>query len=428
VDILIKNGRVIDPAAGTDTVMDVLVSDGKVGRSGDLSDLHGKKGLEIYDASGMIVTPGLMDIHCHLREPGQEYKEDIESGTRAAAAGGFTTVCCMPNTNPVNDSRSITEFIIKQAAKAGYSRVLPIGAITKGSQGAELTEMADMAEAGCPAFSDDGRPVASAEIMRRALEYSKTFGLTIISHCEEPSLSAGGVMHEGVVSTKTGLKGIPAAAEEVMVARDIALARLTGGRLHLAHISTQGSVIMVRRAKADGINVTAETCPHYFTLTHEELVGYNTSFKVNPPLRTAADRDAVIEGLADGTIDVIATDHAPHALSEKEVEFELAPFGISGIETAVALSLVLVETGRLTMPELVARMTVNPAMAIGVTVPSLKTGAAADLSVIDPGLAWKVDAGKLLSKGKNTAFNGMKLKGRPVAAMVAGRFVHRLDG
>jgi len=428
MDILIKGGRVIDPASGTDARMDVLVSKEKVERAGDLSSLYGRKGLDVYDASGMIVTPGLMDIHCHLREPGQEYKEDIASGTRAAAAGGFTTVCCMPNTSPINDSRSVTEFIIKQAGKAGYCRVLPIGAITKGSLGVELTEMADMADAGCPAFSDDGRPVASAEIMRRALEYSKTFGLTIISHCEEPSLSAGGVMHEGAVSTRLGLRGIPAAAEEVMVARDIALARLTGGRLHLAHLSTKGSVLLVRRAKADGIDVTAETCPHYFTLTHEELVGYNTNFKVNPPLRTEEDRDAVIEGLADGTIDVIATDHAPHALSEKEVEFELAPFGISGIETAVALSLKLVETGSLTMPELIGKLTVNPARAIGLRPPALKEGETADLSIIDPARTWKVEPARLLSKGKNTAFGGMKLKGRPVAAMVAGMFVHRQDG
>lgn len=425
MDILIKGGRVIDPSAGTDEVTDILVSKGKVEETGELSKYHDKARLEVVDASGMIVTPGLIDMHCHLREPGQEYKEDIASGTRAAAAGGFSTVCCMPNTSPVNDSRSITEFILRQAQKAGFSRVVPIGAVTKGSQGVELVEMADMAEAGCPAFSDDGRPVASPEIMRRALEYAKTFGLTIISHCEEPALSAGGVMHEGAVSTRLGLKGIPAAAEEVMVARDIALARLTGGKLHLAHLSTEGSVMLVRRAKADGIAVTAETCPHYFTLTHEELVGYNTNFKVNPPLRTRRDREAVIEGLADGTIDVIATDHAPHAASEKDVEFDLAPFGISGIETAVALSMKLVEEGRLSLDGLVRKMTVNPAHALGMETPSLKAGAAADLTLIGPALSKMVDSGKLLSKGKNTAFDGMSLTGWPAAVMVAGGFVHR---
>ncbi len=425
MDILIKGGRVIDPMAGTDAVMDILVSKGRVEEAGGLSKLYGKPRLEIFDASGMIVTPGLIDMHCHLREPGQEYKEDIASGTKAAAAGGFATVCCMPNTVPVNDSRSITEFIIKQAQKAGSSRVVPIGAVTKGSQGAELVEMADMAEAGCPAFSDDGRPVASPEIMRRALEYAKSFGLTIISHCEEPTLSAGGVMHEGAVSTRLGLKGIPAAAEEVMVARDIALARLTGGRLHLAHLSTEGSVALVRRAKEEGINVTAETCPHYFSLTHEALKGYNTNFKVNPPLRTDRDRETVIEGLADGTIDVIATDHAPHAASEKEVEFDLAPFGISGIETAVALSLKLVAEGRIGLSELVRKLTVNPALALGMDTPSLKEGSVADITVIDPGLSRKVDRAKLLSKGKNTAFEGMDLTGWPAAVIVAGGFVHR---
>lgn len=418
--LLIKGGRVIDPARGLDEVADVLVEGSHIAKAGKNGTARGH---EIIDAAGMLVVPGLIDMHCHLREPGYEYKEDIASGTSAAAAGGFTTVCCMPNTNPVNDSRSVTEFIISQAQAAGKCRVIPIGAITKGSMGAELSEMGDMHQAGCLAFSDDGKPVASAEMMRRALEYAKTFGLTIISHCEDPSLSAGGVMNEGTVATRLGLRGIPAAAEEVMVARDVALARLTGGRLHIAHVSTEGSVKLIRGAKADGINVTAETCPHYFSLTEEGVKAYNTNCKVNPPLRTARDRDAVIEGLADGTLDVIATDHAPHAASEKEVEFELAPFGISGFETALALSLKLVELDRLSIAELIAKLTVNPARALGLAIPTLAPGAAADITIIDPGMTWTVEASKLISKGRNTAFSGMTLKGRAVEVIAGGRRV-----
>lgn len=423
--VLLKGGRVIDPAGGIDGIQDVLVEDGSVVETGKLTRLYKSKEIDVVDASGKLVVPGLIDIHTHLREPGQEYKEDIASGTRAAAAGGFTAICCMPNTNPVNDNRSVTEFIVKQAGVAGNCKVYPIGAITKGSAGVELTEMADMAGAGCVAFSDDGKPVASAEVMRRALEYAKTFGLTIISHSEESSLSAGGVMNEGEISTRLGLKGIPAAAEEVMVARDIALARLTGGRLHLAHISTEGSVRLIRHAKAEGINVTAETCPHYFTLTDADLLGYNTNFKVNPPLRSAADRQAVIEGLADGTLDVIATDHAPHAASEKAVEFDSAPFGISGIETALALSLRLVETGALGLAGLIRKMTVNPALAVGLETPGIKEGSTADITIIDPEMVRAVEPHTLISKGKNTAYAGMALRGWPVTAMVGGRFTYR---
>jgi dihydroorotase len=418
--LLIKGGRVIDPARGIDEVMDVLVEDVYIVKSGRNGS---NKGHDIIDAAGKLVVPGLIDMHCHLREPGYEYKEDIASGTAAAAAGGFTTVCCMPNTNPVNDSRSVTEFIITQAKAAGNCRVIPIGAITKGSAGAEISEMGDMAMAGCGAFSDDGKPVVSAEMMRRALEYAKTFGLTIISHCEDPTLSAGGVMNEGSVATRLGLRGIPDAAEEVMVARDIALARLTGGRLHIAHVSTEGSVKIIRQAKADGINVTAETCPHYFSLTEEGVIAYNTNCKVNPPLRTERDRDAIIEGLADGTLDVIATDHAPHAASEKEVEFDLAPFGISGLETALALSLKLVDLGRLSITELIVKLTVNPARALGLAIPSLAPGAPADITIIDTESAWTVEPDKLVSKGKNTAFAGMKLKGRAVEVIAGGRRV-----
>lgn len=426
--ILIKGGGVIDPSNGTDYTLDILVDEGNIAETGKLTKYYKSGDVEVVDAAGMLVVPGLIDIHTHLREPGQEYKEDIASGTRAAVSGGFTAVCCMPNTNPVNDNGSVTEFIVNRARQDGSCRVYPIGAITKGSAGVELTEMADMAGAGCVAFSDDGRPVANAEIMRRALEYAKTFGLTIISHCEDPSLSAGGVMHEGEISTRLGLKGIPAAAEEVMVARDIALARLTGGRLHLAHVSTAGSVSLVRHAKAEGVNVTAETCPHYFTLTDEELLGYNTNFKVNPPLRGSKDREAIIEGLADGTLDVIATDHAPHATSEKEVEFDHAPFGISGIETALALSMRLVESGRLSLTDMIAKMTVNPAKAVGLSVPCLGVGSVADITVIDPDAVRTVDASALVSKGKNTAYDGMVLKGWTACTIVAGEVRYGCKG
>jgi len=350
--ILIKGGRVVDPANGTDETLDILVDRGKIKEAGKSIKAPGGNGLETIDASGMLVVPGLIDMHVHLREPGFEYKEDISTGTAAAVAGGFTAVCPMPNTNPVNDNRSVTEYILRRAAESGRCKVLPIGSITKGSVGTELSEMADMADAGCVAFSDDGLPVADAGIMRKALEYARTFGLPLISHAEEKSLSADGVMNEGVMSTRLGLRGIPSSSEEVMVARDINLAGLTGGRLHIAHVSTRGSVELVRRAKADGINVTCETCPHYFTLTDEALTDYDTNLKVNPPLRTEDDRLAIIEGLKDGTIDVIATDHAPHAAYEKDVEFDLAPFGISGIETALPLSLRLAEKKDLTLMEL----------------------------------------------------------------------------
>ena len=421
--LIIKGGRVIDPANGVDGILDIYIEGDKIvpppknaKKSNDTQN-----GAEVIDATGKIVAPGLIDMHCHLREPGFEYKEDIASGTRAAAAGGFTTICCMPNTNPVNDSRSVTEFIMAQARKAGFCKVLPIGAITKGSLGLELAEMGEMAEAGCVGFSDDGKPVANAEMMRHALEYAKTFDRTIISHCEDPTLSAGGVMNEGAVSTRLGLRGIPAAAEEVMVARDISLAKLTGGRVHIAHVSTAGSVELIRRAKADGINVTAETCPHYFTLTDEGVMSYNTYLKVNPPLRTETDRKAIIAGLSDGTIDVIATDHAPHAASEKDVEFDLAPFGISGLETALPLSMALANSGLLPMVELIKKLTINPARALGLALPSLSPGSLADIVLIDPEMEKTVRPEALISKGKNTAFSGLILKGWPVETIHEGK-------
>ncbi len=416
--LIIRGGRVIDPANGMDGIRDIYIEGDKIIQPPKTKKTSSS---EVIDARGLIVAPGLIDMHCHLREPGFEYKEDIASGARAAAAGGFTTICCMPNTNPVNDSRSVTEFIIGQAKKAGFCKVLPIGAITKGSMGTELAEMGEMAEAGCTGFSDDGKPVANAEMMRHALEYAKTFGRTIISHCEEPALSAGGVMNEGAVSARLGLRGIPSAAEEVMVARDISLARLTGARLHVAHVSTAGSVELIRRAKAEGISVTAETCPHYFTLTDEGVVSYNTYLKVNPPLRTEADRKAIIGGLEDGTIDVIATDHAPHAASEKDVEFDLAPFGISGLETALALAMALAHSGLIPMAELLRKFTVNPALALGMAPPSLLPGSPADIVLIDPETEKTVRPEILLSKGKNTAFSGLVLKGWPVMTIHEGK-------
>jgi dihydroorotase len=424
--ILIKGGRVIDPAGGIDDSLDILVDRGRIKEIGKGLKASDGNGVDVIDAAGLIVAPGFIDMHVHLREPGFEYKEDIASGTAAAVAGGFTSVCPMPNTNPVNDNRSVTEYILRRASESGSCNVLPIGSITKGSGGTELSEMADMSDAGCVAFSDDGLPVADASVMRRALEYAKTFGLTLISHAEERSLSSGGVMNEGAMSTKLGLKGIPSSAEEVMTARDINLAGLTGGRLHIAHVSTKGAVELIRRAKADGINVTCETCPHYFTLTDELLHGYDTNLKVNPPIRTEEDRLAIIEGLRDGTIDAIATDHAPHAAYEKDVEFDLAPFGISGIETAVSLSIRLVEDGKLSLPELIGKMTVGPAKAIGIEAPSLAAGRTADITMIDTNMKYKVNAAELVSKGKNTAYHGMELVGRPVVTIVGGKVAYNI--
>jgi dihydroorotase len=369
----------------------------------------------------MLVVPGLIDMHVHLREPGYEYKETIATGTAAAKAGGFTSVCCMPNTKPVNDSRAVTEFILSQAAKEGSVNVFPVGAITKGSAGQELAEMAELRDAGCVAVSDDGKPVMSAAVMRRAMEYSTIFGIPVISHCEDASLSAGGVMSEGFVSTELGLRGIPPAAEDVMVARDVALAELTGCRLHIAHVSTAGAVRIIRDAKSRGVKVTAETCPHYFTLTDDAVRGYNTMAKMNPPLRTAADAAAVKQGLADGTIDVIATDHAPHARDEKSVEFDVAPFGIVGLETALGLSLALVHEGVLSLADLLRKFTVNPAAILGIAKGTLSVGADGDVTIIDPRGEWKVDPSQFHSRSKNTPFEGFVLKGKAVRTIVAGR-------
>jgi dihydroorotase len=419
LNLLIKNGHVIDPANKLDEKLDVLVADGKIAKLGKPGSIPAN-GARVIDASGKLVVPGLIDMHVHLREPGFEYKETIATGTAAAKAGGFTSVCCMPNTNPVNDSRTVTEFILSQAKDAS-ARVFPIAAITKGSKGEELTEMAELHAAGCFAVSDDGKPVMSAAIMRRAMEYSKIFDLLLISHCEDSSLSDKGVMNEGVVSTELGLRGIPRSAEEVMTGRDILLAELTGCRLHIAHVSTAGSIRLIRDAKSRGVKVTAETCPHYFSLTEEAVRGYNTMAKMNPPLRTADDVAALKQGLKDGTIDVIATDHAPHALDEKSGEFDYAPFGIVGLETALGLTLKLVDEGVLSLSEAVRKLAHNPASVLRLQKGTLVAGSDADITIIDPNMEWTVDAAQFKSKSKNTPFNGWKLKGRAVQTIVQGR-------
>jgi dihydroorotase len=420
MNILIKSGHIIDPANEVEGKLDLFIADGKIAKLGKPGSLPAS-GAEVIDASGKLVVPGLIDMHVHLREPGYEYKETIATGTAAAKAGGFTAVCCMPNTNPVNDSRSVTEFILSQAANEALARVFPIGAITKGSKGEELAEMGELHEAGCKGISDDGKPVMSAAVMRRAMEYSTIFNIAVISHCEDANLAAKGVMNEGFVSTELGLRGIPNAAEDVMTARDIELAELTGARLHICHVSTAGSVRMIRAAKQRGVKVTAETCPHYFTLTDEAVRGYHTMAKMNPPLRTADDVAAIRQGLKDGTLDVIATDHAPHAMDEKSVEFDAAPFGIVGLETSVGLSLKLVQEGILSMADLITCMSTTPARIIKSGGGLLSVGAAADITIIDPDLDWTVNASQFLSKSKNTPFDGWKLKGKAVRTIVEGR-------
>ena len=419
MNILIKNGHIIDPANKVDEYLDLLVSDGKIEKLGKPGTLSADRA-QIIDAAGKLVVPGLIDMHVHLREPGFEYKETISTGTAAAKAGGFTSVCCMPNTKPVNDCRSITEFILSQANKDAFARVYPIGAITKGSKGEELAEMGELHEAGCVGLSDDGKPLMSAALMRRAMEYSKIFDTLIISHCEDSTLSDKGVMNEGTVSTELGLRGIPRAAEDVMTARDISLAELTGCRLHIAHVSTSGAVRMIREARARGVKVTAETCPHYFSLTDEAVRGYNTMAKMNPPLRTADDVAAIREGLKDGTIDVIATDHAPHGMDEKSGEFDYAPFGIVGLETALGLTLALVAEGVLSLAEAIGKMSANPAGILKLNKGTLGVGVDGDITIINPAEEWTVDAVQFKSRSKNTPFNGWRLKGKAVQTIVGG--------
>ncbi|HLF85475.1 MAG TPA: dihydroorotase [Nitrospiria bacterium] len=420
--ILIKGGYLIDGKAKRGEVYDILIEGGKITSIG--KDLRPGPDCEnVIDATRKVVIPGLIDMHTHAREPGYEYKENIRSVSEAAAAGGFTTICPMPNTNPVNDNRTVTEFIRSRAKQVGIVNFLPIGAITKGSQGVELAEIGELYDAGCIAISDDGRPVMNSEVMRRGMEYARGFDMLVISHCEDANLSSGGVMNEGIISTRLGLHGIPPAAEEVMVARDILLAEYTGCRLHLAHISTAGSVRIIREAKARGIAVTAETAPHYFALTEEAVEGYDTNAKVNPPLRTSLDMAAVREGMKDGTIDLIATDHAPHALEEKELEFDQAPFGISGLETALSLTLGLVEDGIFSLEEAISRLTINPARVLRIDKGFLAVGSDADIAIIDLDERWEVDPARFRSKGKNSPFAGWKVKGSVFMTLAGGRIV-----
>jgi len=426
--ILITGARVICPAQKMDAVTDVLIAAGKIAALGsntaETAKNRNRKDIKIIKAAGMIVAPGLVDMHTHLREPGLEYKETVASGSAAAVAGGFTSIACMPNTDPVNDNRSITEFVIRKAAEADLANVYPIGAISKSSAGSQLTEFWDLQEAGAIAVSDDGKPVMDAALMRRTLEYAHSLQLPVIVHCEDSNLSAGGQMNEGYYSTILGLRGIPACAEEVMIARDILIAAFTKTAVHIAHVSTAGSVQLIREAKVRGVKVTAETAPHYFTLTDEALQTYSTALKVNPPLRSAADVAAIKEGLADGTLDVIATDHAPHARTDKELEFEYAACGISGLETSVGLSLRLVEEGVLTLPQLIEKMSLNPSRILKLPKGTLQTGADADITIINPQLKWTVDVRDFHSKGKNSPFNGWPLKGRAVLTMVGGKIRH----
>jgi dihydroorotase len=418
--ILIKGGRIIDPGRFVG-VGDLLIDQGKIAAVGPT--LAAPSVSMKIQGTGKLVLPGLVDLHVHFREPGFEYKETIQSGSAAAVAGGFTTVCCMPNTYPVNDNQAVTEFILERARLAGLANVLPVGAITKGSEGKELAEIGDLRRSGCVAISDDGKPVMNSLVMRRAMEYALAFDLTVVDHCEDLHLAEGGCMNEGLVSTELGLPGIPAAAEDVMVARNLSLSELTGARLHLAHISTAGSVRMVREAKTRGLRVTAEASPHHFLLTEELVRGYNTDAKMNPPLRTWDDVQAIREGLRDGTIDVIATDHAPHAIQEKQQDFTEAPFGIVGLETALALTLGLVEEGVLSLERAVETLTSAPAAAFGFKKGTLAPGADADVVIVDQHEQWEVDPSKFRSKSRNTPFAGWKVKGRVKTTIVGGRVV-----
>ena len=419
MNLLIKGGRVVDPAGETDAVQDVWIADGRIHKIG--RGLKAPAGAETVDATGKVVCPGFIDMHVHLREPGFEYKETIASGTRAAAAGGFTAVACMANTFPVNDNRAVTDYILARAKVEGVVRVYPIGAVTRNLEGKQLAELAEQAEAGCVAFSDDGRCVMNAELYRRAMEYALPFGIPIISHAEDCELAHDGAMHEGFVSTELGLTGQPAAAEDVMVARDIILAELTSAHLHVAHISTAGAVRLVRDAKARGVRVTAEVTPHHLLLTDEGVRSYDSRFKMAPPLRGKRDVEACLEALVDGTIDCVATDHAPHALSEKEGEFAEAANGIVGLETAVPLLLDrLVRPGVLDLPTLVARLSVGPARLLNLPGGSLAPGAAADVTILDLERTWTVDPAAFRSRGRSTPFAGCTGTGAPWMTLVGG--------
>jgi dihydroorotase len=421
--VLLKGGRVVDPANGIDGTRDLLIVDGVIAKVGVDLPVEGADVFEV--AAGLVVVPGLIDMHVHLREPGQEHKETIATGTASAVAGGFTAVACMPNTDPINDQASITEFILARAKEAKLARVYPIGAVSKGSKGEQMTEIADLKAAGCVAVSDDGKPVSTALLMRRALEYTAMCGILVIDHCEDPTLKGDGVAHEGYHASALGLRGIPGEAEEIQIERDITLAGLTKGRVHIAHLSTRGSLRAVRAGKERGIDVTCEVSPHHFILTDEALHGYDTNVKMNPPLREAADRDEMIRGIVDGSVDAIATDHAPHHADEKGVEFDQAPFGIVGSETCVSLTFDrLVHPGLITLKRFIELLSINPARILNVKGGTLSEGQPADITVLAPDLAVTVDPARFRSKSKNTPFAGWQLKGGVAATIVGGRLVY----
>ncbi len=428
--LLIQGGHIIDPSQGIDEIGSLLITEGKISWLGKGEETPPQPDYDVLPARGLIICPGFIDLHCHLRQPGFEEKETIATGTRAAARGGFTTICCMPNTDPPLDNQTTIEYVKSKATADGLVRVLPIGCISKARKGEELAPMGELASAGVIGFSDDGEPVVNSQLMRQALDYSRAFGLPVIDHCEDTVLTEGGQMNEGIIATKLGLRGIPAAAEEIMVARDLALAQLTGARLHIANVTTEGSVELIRRAKEKGIRVTAEVTPHHLTLTEERVIGYDTNAKVNPPLRTSGDIQALIQGLKENVIDIIATDHAPHTEAEKLCEFALAPFGISGFETALGSLMSLVHDGQLTLAILVSKLSYEPSRIIGDKYGKLGTlviGAPADVTAFDPDMSWVVDTAAFASKGRNTPLAGSTLKGRVMATVFQGKLVYKDD-
>jgi dihydroorotase len=442
MNLLFKNVRVMDPASGLDSRMDVLVQEGRITEIGSEipesklglgSAIQSPAGLsspegELVNGAGKVLVPGLIDMHTHLREPGFEYKETIASGSRAGAAGGYTSLVCMANTFPVNDNRAVTEYILRQARTQAVTHIFPVGAVTKELKGESLAEIGELKEAGVVALSDDGRPLMNAGLLRRAMEYARGFGLPIISHCEDLNLTGQGVMNEGFISTLLGLRGIPNASEELMVLRDISLAELTGAHLHIAHVSTAGAVRAIREAKARGVNVSAETAPHYFTLTDEAVVGFDSNTKMNPPLRTAKDLAAILEGLTDGTLDAIATDHAPQTSVEKDMEFDYAANGIVGLETALPLTLKLVHEGRLTLMEAIRKLTFQPARLLGLDKGRIRVSADADLTLIDLDREQTIEVSQFQSKSHNSPFQGWRLRGMATMTVVGGRIVHRVAG
>lgn len=423
MNLLIKNGRVIDPSQNIDDNLDVLVENGLIKEIG--KKLAAPAGAEVVDAAGTYVVPGLIDMHVHLRDPGLEYKEDIISGTKAAVAGGFTSICCMPNTKPVIDNKTVASYIINKAKSEGFCNVFPVGSITYGLSGDRMSEMGELKESGCVAVSDDGKPVKNSELMMRALQYAAGIGILVISHAEELELVGEGVMNEGFTSTELGLKGIPRVAEDIATARETMLAEYTATPIHIAHVSTKGSVRVIREAKARGVKVTCETAPHYFTLTDDAVRGYNTNAKMNPPLREADDIAAIKEGLKDGTIDAIATDHAPHHLDEKDVEFNVAMNGIIGLETSLPLSLGLVAEGTLTLNQLIDKMSCIPSKILGLNRGTIRIGAVADITLIDPTCEWVAEADKMASKSKNSPWLGKKMTGCASATIVDGKVMYK---